>query len=180
MDKEIRKFDFELEGEETLFHKFNGLDEEKKIKKLPEKEQAEKHIYRHPNGNIAIPSIWLRGCIIEACIKRAGFKEKTREKERVSPRIRIEPLYLDIGQKVFEIDRRGIPSGGKQGTRDICVRPLVKKWKAKGTLVTTLPEEISDLQTIFEYAGEEVGVGSNRINGYGRFKLTKFIEKNDE
>jgi hypothetical protein len=178
-EKEVRKFDFDLDISETLQHNFNGLDEEKKIKSLPEKDQAEKHCYRNPQTkNIAIPNVWIRGSLIGAYIIRAGFKQKTAEKLRVSPRLQIEPMYLDTGQKNYQIDRRSAPSGGRTGgVRDISIRPLIKSCKVKGTLVTTLPESADDIRKMLEFAGSEIGIGSNRVNGFGRFKVTKFTEQ---
>lgn len=156
-------------------HKFNGQEEERRLKELPHKEQAEYHAYRHENGNLAIPGEWLRRCVIDAFMEKAPKKDKQATKKRVSPRIRIDPILLDLGFKDYELDVRGIPVGNmsRGGSRDICVRPLIRKWIATGTLISGL-DESREMQKWLEYAGEEIGIGSNRINGYGRFKVTSF------
>ena len=172
-----QKWDFEIVGTSPLLpHKFNGIDEEKKTKELPKEEQAEAHAYRCSNGNLAVPCEWIRGCLINLFILRAGNKEKTRTKIRVSPRIRIEPPLLDLGINEYEIDVRSAPSGNlsRGGTRDICVRPRIDSpWKIRGVLCSSL-EENREMRKYLEDAGENIGIGSNRINGYGRFKVTSF------
>ena len=171
-------YKFEIEGTSpVMMHKFNGQDEEKRLKELPHKEQAEYHAYRTDDGDLALPAMWLRGCLIQGFIEKAPVKEKQRTKRRVSPRIRIEPVMMTLGTKDYEIDVRSVPSPqtGRGGTRDICVRPIIKQWKAKGTLVSGL-DESREMRKWLEYAGEEIGIGSDRIDGYGRFKVTSFTE----
>lgn len=170
------KFDFKIEGTSPiLMHKFNGQEEERRLKELPHKEQAEYHAYRGENGNLALPAEWLRRSVIESFMDKAPKKDKQATKKRVSPRIRVDPILLDLNLKDYDIDVRGIPVGnmGRGGARDICVRPLIRNWTAIGTLISGLDESRA-MKKWLEFAGEEVGIGSNRINGYGRFKVTSF------
>ncbi|MBU0847341.1 hypothetical protein KKH23_09185 [Patescibacteria group bacterium] len=172
-----KKFEFEIEGiTEILPHKFHGLEEEKKLKTETEEIQAEKHAYFNSNGNLAIPSVWIKGALINEFYDSAPQKERTRTQKQVSPRLMIVPAMLDLGTKKYDVDVRSVPAGGRHGgCRDFCVRPIIKlPWKVKGTLITTLDISDKDLRRKFENAGMNQGIGSNRINGYGRFKIVVF------
>lgn len=160
-----------------LMHKFNGLAEEKRIKEFADSEQAEKHAYRHTNGNLAIPAEWVRGCIINNFIDKAGAKMKTSTKKKVAPRIRVEPYMIDLGITDYEVDIRSVPSGGARGgVRAMCVRPIIETWEAGFTLLSQLDYSKADIRRNIEVAGIDVGIGSNRVNGYGRFSLESFEE----
>lgn len=160
---------------DTLMHKFNGLDEEKRIKEMPNSEQAEKHAYRASTGNLAIPCEWFRGCIINNFIDKGGAKRKTATKNEVAPRIRVEPKLIDLGVSEYEIDVRSIPStGSRTSIRDMCVRPMIPEWEAEFTLLSELKHSDEDVRRNLEVAGIDIGVGSNRINGYGRFEVVEF------
>ena len=161
----------------ALIHKFNGLSEEKRIKEMTETEQAEKHAYRHPNGNLAFPCEWFRGCIVNNFIDKAGSKTKTSTKNTVAPRIRVEPNLIDLGIKDYEIDIRSVPSGGRSGgIRDFCIRPRIDEWEAEFTLLSLLDYPASEMRRSVEVAGIDIGVGSNRVNGFGRFEVVSFEE----
>ena len=174
----MKKLKFRVKGStDMLPHKFNGLAEEKRIKEMPEAEQAEKHAYRHPNGNLAIPCEWFRGCIVNNFIDKAGAKTKTSTKNEVAPRLRVEPALIDLGIKDYEIDIRSVPSGGRSGgIRDFCVRPRIGEWEAEFTLVSLLKHPVNDIKRSVEVAGVDIGIGSNRVNGFGRFEVVSCEE----
>lgn len=180
----MKKFDVEIEGTtELLQHRFNGLDEEKRIKELPQEEQARKHTYINASGTLYFPSEWVRYAIIDTYIRRAGNKQKTKEKFRVSPAIRIQPAEITLGTKEYSIDIRSAPSGNvsRGGVRDFCVRPKISiGWKAKFTVLSGLSETANEFKNILQEIGERYGIGSNRINGYGRFKVTSLKEVTTE
>jgi len=176
MSEEIKKFEFEIEGQDLLMHKFNGQDEEKRNKELPDQEQAEKHAYRGDDGLLYIPCEWVRESLINAFVSRAGNKEKTKTKMEVASRVMVEPMELSLGVSEYKIDKRSAPAGnmGRGGTRDMFIKPRIKNWKARGILVTTLDREEKDLKTMLTIAGRDVGIGSNRVHGFGRFTVTSF------
>jgi len=170
----IEKYKVEVESESaTLVHKFNGKDVEKSLKEKSDLTQAEAHTYRTEDGYLAIPSSWFRGCLIEYLISVAGSKQKTSTRLEVSPRIRIVPELISLGIKEFEVDKRAIPVKlrGRIVDMDFCIRPIIKKWKAGFTLISALDKTAKQLKLDLENAGIEQGIGSNRINGYGRFKV---------
>jgi len=171
MEKQI---EFEVEGTTPLMmHKFNGQRKAKELKNLTEEEQAEAHAYRTEDGFLAAPAAWFKGCIVNEYIRRVS-KGKMEKRNEITPAIRIEPWMLSLGIKDYKVDVRSVPSGSgyRGGCRDFCVRPLIEKWKCSGMIITSL--DASELKDVFEKAGQYVGVGSNRPNGYGRFKVTKF------
>jgi hypothetical protein len=48
---------------------------------------------------------------------------------------------------------------------------MIEEWKADFVLVTTLDKTLAQWKADIEGAGIDTGIGSNRINGYGRFKI---------
>jgi len=173
----IKKFEFELEGISPIkMHRFNGQDEEKKLRERSTTEQAEKHAYRLTNGNLGLPSNWIYGSLLNAFVALAGRKEKTATKMETGSRIRVEPFMLDLGVKDYEIDIASAPAGNmsRGGTRDEFVKPVIKAWKVKGIIQTTLGKSLEDMKSYLEYAGTDVGIGSDRPHGYGRFKVISF------
>lgn len=175
MSEDVRTFEFTIEGTTPyLPHKFSGQKEDREIKALSDKEQAEAHAYRDENGMLCIPNNHIRGALINAFINRAVKNTKMSTKERVSPKINIEPFMLSLGKKTFTIDKRVVRvEQGKKSVTDFCVRPLIEKWETSGRLIASLDD---DMKRWLEEAGKNSGVGSNRINGYGRFKVTSFKE----
>jgi len=173
----MKKYQFTIRGTNTLAHKFNGQKEEKALKQRSEKDQAENHVYRCDNGNIGIPCEWIKGSLRDYLINNAGNKEKTATKNYVAPRIAVEPMILDTHLTDYEIHKASVPSGGKMaGTRDFCIRPLIRVWEVKGTLISSLDKTSKELEKDLIGAGIDVGVGSNRVNGYGRFEVVNFKE----
>ena len=68
------------------------------------------------------------------------------------------------------------------GVKNNIIRCLLKRdvtlikvpWKAKFILTCTLDKPTEEIKRIVEGAGKYVGIGSNSINGYGRFIVTNF------
>lgn len=176
MSEGIKKFEFEIEGRNLLMHNFNGQDEEKRIKELPDREQAEKHAYRGDDGLLYIPCNYLMGSLINAFVSRAGNKEKTKTKMEVASRIMVEPMELSLGISEYKMYKRSVPFGNmsRGGGREMVITPRIENWKAKGILVTTLDREEKDLKTMFTIAGMDVGIGGDRVHGFGRFTVTSF------
>lgn len=175
---EKRAFSVKLVCEtDLMMHQFNGKDQEKELENLPEREQAEKHAYRSPEGYLAVPRTWLKGTFMEAVERLAGRKWRA-EKASYAPRVMVEPEWVMLEPQEYEIDRRSVPSPETRGVRNrsFCIRPIIRGWSLSFRLVTTVPDSADSLREKLEYAGREIGMGSNRPNGYGRFKVTEFKE----
>ncbi len=170
----MKSYEFEVEGvSPLLIHQFRGQEEEKQIKALSPKEQAAKHLYTN-DGKIVIPGAHFRGSIINAMINRAIKNSKMTTKEKNAPRIAVEPFYLLIEPQKYDVNTRAIPiKQGRKSVMDFVSQPEFKTWKVKGIIKTTLDD---DMKSWLVEAGENSGVGTNRVNGYGRFKVTSFRE----
>ena len=169
---------FEIEGyTPIIMEKFTG----QKPKNLPPEEEAELKAYRLPNGNLAVPSEWIRGALINEFVSRVS-KGKFMEKLRVAPRIIVQPQLIDLGIKDYEVFTRSVPAGSpyRGGTRKFCSSPLIRKWRVKAKLITTLPESAEEIRNVLAAAGENFGIGGFRVGGYGRFKVISFMEETEE
>jgi hypothetical protein len=168
------QIEFEIELTSPVkMHKFNGLKMEADLKEKTIEEQAEAHGYRCPNGNVAIPAIWIYGSITEAFYELSGTGSKAKTQKMVSSRIQVFPPMIDIGTDKYEIDVASAPAGGTRGgVRDFFVKPRIDGAKISGLIKTTLSPD--DVKEKFVYAGEEIGMGSDRKHGYGRYKITKW------
>ena len=165
-----------------LMHKFIGMAESKQAKKKPLPDHAESFAYRDKDGNLAIPIMNMKACIIDGFVQSAGSKQKTSTKMNVSSRIGIkslgnDPMNLTLDVNEYEINRISVPSGGRTGgVRDWCVRPMIPEWSVEFVLVSNVDISEEDLKYKMIFAGTDVGIMSNRPNGYGRFEIVEFEE----
>jgi hypothetical protein len=94
-----------VEGYPILQDKFNGKEEEKRIKTLPDPERAEYHCYRMVEGNresnLAIPGAWFSGCLIEHLINTAPPKMKKKTSQEVSSMISVHPIMINLEIKLM-------------------------------------------------------------------------------
>lgn len=127
----------------------------------------------NPKGGITVvqPSSKLRKCIVEA----ARISKTGKQVERgLSFNTLNVPLGFDGPQdleKLWESGRfKSRLSVGISGKRVMRVRPQFLPWSltAKAELLTDVMN-IEDLTATIMLAGVAVGIGDNRINGYGRF-----------
>ena len=178
MEDEVKVYEFEISGERLLHQQFVGQEETRALKALPDKERAEALTYKDDKGRYGMPNTHVRGSVVEEMVNRAPKNMKKTTKERVSPRIVVEPSFLVLSPQKYVINRRGIKveQGGKV-SMDFVVQPEFRGWSVKGLLKTTLDD---DMRKWLELAGMEVGVGTNRINGYGRFKVASFKRVTNE
>lgn len=174
-DELIRKYKTHLKSLGPLkVSKFTG--QEKMQAGISPEAEAEKRAYRLPNGNLGFPSKWLAGAIINAAAGIAPNKQKMKDQQAVARRIRVEPMMGDLGIKDYKIDtavvmNRPTPS---KSTVDFVSKPRLDDWEVEMFLVTTLPKD--KLRALLDYAGTDVGVGSDTRHGYGQFKVTSLTE----
>jgi len=182
----MNKYNVKAKGVTDLLpHKYIGISQAKEANQLTDdKERAERFTYRDKNGMLCIPVECIRATIINGFVGTAGPKQKTKTKMHVSPRIRVQslsdydltnvPLMLN-GEHItsYEIDRRSYSAGGRSGgIRDFCVRAKIPEWEIEFQLISTVDISKKDLKYKLDFAGSDVGVLSNRVNGYGRFEIT--------
>jgi len=175
MGGEIKQYQVKVRGiTPVLQHKFNGLAAEKRLKQLPDKQQAEAHAYRE-GEYIVFPATWFEQCLKNAYVSLAPKNSKNAAKQFIGSRIRVKPDFINTGQKTYEIDKRTVPSQiGKKSCRDFVIRPRLDKWEVEFIVETPLKKD--ELMEILEEAGIEHGVGANRTNGFGRFEVVELKE----
>ena len=165
-----------------LMHKFIGIAEAKTAKEKLDQAQAETFAYRDKHGELCVPARNMRSCIVEGFVSSAGAKMKTSTKMSVAPRIRVtgadgDPLNIPLNVDTYEIDKQSAFSGSRNaGVRDWCIRPIIPEWAVEFTLDEGLGIDEKELLYKLNFAGGDVGVLSNRPNGYGRFKVVS-LEK---
>jgi len=172
------KIAFKIKVRNHLTNKYVGNDEEKALKERTANEEAEAHANRLPNGNLAIPNSHVCGCLRDFLISHAGDKKKKITEEYVRPRLRVEPLVLDTGLKDYTVDSRLVivKKNGRVAAITRCARPLILECELSGFLVTTLDKSLEELRKDLDSALKEVGMGSDRIEGYGRGEVTSFTQ----
>ena len=174
-----KRYHFKIKGiSPLLMDKFNGLKEEAELKEKSDSIQAEAHAYRISNGNLGFPGIWLKGCLSNYSISQTSRDRDTTKdqiKMRIRSRIYIEPIMMDLNTKEYEIYKRPVFNPGKLS--DIKTTPRINEWSVEGTLITTLEKSEAEIHKDFENSGTEIGVGGDRVDGYGRFKVISFEMK---
>jgi hypothetical protein len=140
--------------------------------KAKKTDDIESYVYRHPNGNLAIPGDYVRGSIINA----AKFRQDPR-----SPRKSAQDLFkaavvsltplADLGIDTWDyLDRRRVLVQRNAITR---IRPAIKTgWRARFQFAVNCPEYISEelLREVLNLAGRLVGLADFRPT-FGRFDV---------
>jgi len=163
-----------------LFHRWSvdGVEAKANAAKgsrAKKSDDIESYVYRLDDGNLAIPSEYLRMAIIGA----AKFKQDPR-----SPRKSAMDLFkagltcldelCDLGTKDWDyVDRRRVQVQRNAITRS---RPALKSgWKISVRLQVLLPEYIQPelLNDAVQSAGRLIGIGDFRPT-FGRFQVVSF------
>lgn len=140
------------------------------------REQAKEKVYRNGKGIIVIPANSVKACMRLASSEVGKKMEAKRNRQTIQSAVFIEnDLSLerkDYDEIVKDIVTRKI---GKQDTRIAVYRPLIKNWKAKGTInLFSVPIEF--VRECLELGGLRYGLLSHRPD-FGRFVITKFKVK---
>jgi len=175
-DEELneKRFRVEIEGvTPILMNRFVGQN--LNTKRMSEEEIAEIHCYRNEKGNLYIPREWIIGLILDV-VSYSVSKRKKEAMSWIARRIWVEEEQIDLGVKDYDIDRRVVTISGKTTfTCEICIRPKINKWKAKFHIMTTLSKDY--LLYLLKCGGREIGIGSNRMHGFGQFKVISVVEE---
>ena len=125
------------------------------------------------NGVVVQPTSKVRKCLIEAAkIRKLG---KAMEKALSFTCLNV-PLQYDGQKKIDDLfaDRQfhSRLSVGVQGKRVMRVRPQFNVWGMvlSGLFIPDVGLNFDELSDLAETAGLTVGIGDNRVNGYGRFR----------
>lgn len=125
------------------------------------------------NGVVVQPTSKVRKCLIEAAkIRKLG---KAMEKALSFTSLNV-PLKYEGPKKIEELfENRQFHSRlsvGVQGKRVMRVRPQFNVWSLclAGLFISDVGLNFDELSDLAETAGLTVGIGDNRVNGYGRFR----------
>ena len=163
-----------------LFHRWSCEDVEAKAaavknSKAKKTDNLEAYLYRMENGNIAIPTEYLRQSVIHV----AKFRQDPR-----SPRKSAMDLFKASVIALSELADTGLKEPDYLDRRRVVIqrsainrtRPALNAgWTASFLLLVQTPEYISAdlLLAVITDAGRLVGIGDFRPS-YGRFAVTKF------
>lgn len=142
--------------------------------------RAEYHCYRNAEGKCYIPSSHLIGSLITAGTyvkSKVGAQTKSM-KSIVAGMFIIEPFEI-IVPDYDTIDKRSAVNKVTKA-RIITIRPMWSKWEVSFTLLVDNDTiALAMIKQLFDFAGNNVGIGSFRPtnNGmYGRFELVDIKE----
>jgi len=157
-----------------LMHKRPPINQGKKIhdpttKYIPEIE-AKKALYEK-NGKPYFPSSWIRGLLDSASknVKKGKANLRTLFNQGISV---VPPEIFLKGNPKYKIDSQWVKI---QYNMIVRTRPRFDKWQAEFSII--YEEELvdyDDIEKILNRGGHFIGLGDNRKNGYGRFKIIKF------
>jgi len=178
----MKKIKVEIKGVAPLLqHRFpeeeHGENKPRaKKQKYSAQEEAEKALYKTPDGKIYEPSEHILGAMIKAG-SFFKFEGKRTFKDIIKAGIVIEPDAIPLKHNGWKIDARNVVV---QRSRIMRYRPRFDEWSLKFTIVV-LDEDnipIPTLKEILEKAGH-LGIGDYRPR-FGRFMVTEFKEIGDE
>ena len=145
------------------------------------KKQAEGKIYTDEKGYISIPSTSLKAALKLAASELSDSQKKytgKKMRQSISAQVFIQPANMKILPEtkkhngiIQDIVTRGM---GDKVTRVTTFRPIINKWKIKGTL-NYLGLSSKFLKEALELAGFKYALLSHRPE-FGRFIITKFQE----
>ncbi len=159
-----------------LQHRFIG--DASPIKKTGAKptpnEEIEKALYRRRDGTIYQPGESIRRAMITVAADfRVTGKGKKTYKQGIAGGIQIDPEIPLVPQE-YVIDARRVVIPATRGAQ-VRYRPKFEDWKLSFT-VELLDEDLDldVVKAILVAAGHKVGIGDNRLNGFGRFEVVSF------
>ena len=125
------------------------------------------------DGRIVMPTGNIRRCIVEAGkISRQGT-QVVRALQFADMNVPLAYEGPEDPQELFKReefhDRSAVGISGKRTMR---VRPRFPRWAlvADAILLESVMD-VDDLRRVAEMAGKAIGLGDNRINGFGRFTV---------
>jgi len=130
------------------------------------------------NGDVVVPSEWLKGMLINAC-KQTGFvphyaTKKTERYTRYVQGVFISESPVVCKKNDLECYGAFLPSQpGKLNSGKIWkVFPMLKNWSVVFRIHDPFGRMRKDeLEALLDYGGKFVGIGDLRIMNYGRFEV---------
>lgn len=179
----MRKVKVEIKGiTPYLMHRFGeetaDTKTERKIGKKDYEAEVEKALYKSPDGEIYVPSMQLKGCLIEAGKQmRVVGKGKSTYSKLFGAFLLIEPDTIPMINQEWITDARAVVI---QRSRIIRYRPKFMDWSL--TFTITIMDDGIAMDVVrqgLEIGGNYVGIGDFRPQKkgtFGRFMVTSFQE----
>ena len=178
----MEKVKVKIEGVSPLLqHRFpeeeNPEHKSKKIKKeFPAKEEAEKGLYKDPDGKIYQPANTIKGSLLRASTSFL-YEKKTSYRQVIAGSVFITPDAIPHIYQKWVVDRQPVVI---QRSRIMRARPRFDKWALEFEM--EFDEQViskDKLKEILDYAGQRKGIGDFRPEkggSFGKFMVTKFEE----
>lgn len=149
------------------------------------REQATKVAYQHKDGILYMPSVAIKGSIVNAARehKQTGSRRSMRYVVPQAVRITSETVPLLAKDRktpvnTFEVDSRPVTIPATKG-RIMRHRPRIDEWTARFML--RVNEELLDtafVRKLLQEAGENVGIGDFRPEKMGEYGTFDVVEWN--
>lgn len=139
------------------------------------------------NGNAIIPPEWILSCLVNAAKETRIIPwfatSKSQTYTKYLSNVRINPGKDIVAGKSDDLKRKDamLSSQGKSkmGGKVLRCHPILEEWNANFILVDTLGRmKLEELKTLFEWGGQAVGIGDQRIFNFGRFDIKNIKELN--
>lgn len=169
------KINVEIKGVAPMLqHRFDETIGTKKKKMVYDsKEDAERAAYKNGKGYYT-PNTHIKTAMVKASTDFV-YKGKKTYKDYIKSGVFIEPMELTLTPQKYSINKMAVVINR---SRIIRCRPQFDNWSLK-FIIDIIDENLDKtvIKEILEAAGKYKGIGDNRPE-YGRFKITKFKEKN--
>jgi hypothetical protein len=187
----MKKYEIEIEGITPVVWNRQKMELREIIKGL-KKDQLEENELKNwkmkaetNNGNAIIPPEWIIGCLVNSAKETriipwfATTKNQTYTK--YISNIKISPGIPIVAGKVKDLKRKDaiLSSQGKsnRGGKVLRCHPILEKWNAKYEVIDTIGRmKLEELETLFRWGGQAVGIGDQRIFNFGRFDIKSIKE----
>lgn len=171
---------FPLEDQIALGPERSGI---KKANEMTPREQAEKHLYKDPDGTLVMPMANLLKSIIEAGqFHKAGQKLiTTRDRSLVTGGITLPDPYYVIEPQEWEVESRRVVNQNNKAAV-ISHRPRFDRWAFTFSMI--VDSEVFSLamaRKLVDDAGKRIGIGSFRPickGPFGKFIVVRWREIN--
>ena len=170
----------EIRGKTPLLqHRYLG--DESPIKKSGAKptkeEEVESALYRRGDGTIYQPGESIKRAMSQVASDfRVEGRGKKTYKQVIAGSISVDPQIVMTPQD-YVIDGRRVVIPTTRGAQ-MRYRPMFEKWSLSFN-IELLDEDLNPevVKEILASAGHKVGIGDNRLNGFGRLEVVKFKPK---
>ncbi len=167
----------EIHGKTPLLqHRYVG--DESVVKKTGAKptqeEEIQQALYRRGDGTVYQPGESIKRAMINVASDfRVEGRGKKTYKQSIAGSINIDP-EIPMEPQEFVVDARRVVIPATRGAQ-LRYRPKFENWKLKFS-IELLDDDLDPkiVKAVLVSAGHKVGIGDNRLNGFGRFEVVKF------